>query len=83
MYTACNCSLLLGHKEEGGMKSQQDILRGLVETVGDKEKDRENMKKLYTMYKSLNKYCILLYFVFVFVVLINHLNHPSDVCDMG
>lgn len=46
MDTVCNCSLLLGHKEEGGIKSQRDIFWSLImDTRGDGRRLRERQRE--------------------------------------
>ena len=46
METVCNCSLLLGHQEEGGMKSQHGIFWSLImDTRGDGRTLREKRER--------------------------------------
>lgn len=45
MDTVCNCSLLVGHKEEGGMKSQHDFLGGLIMDMWRQQEAKNTMAK--------------------------------------
>lgn len=51
MDTVCNCSVLLGHKEEGGIKSQRDIFWGhIIDTCRGSMNTKRKKERVYKKY---------------------------------